>query len=95
MEDNTQRRVHGFLSGRVQGVFFRASMRDKARDLGVAGWVRNLRDGRVEFVAEGDTEAVQQLVEWARVGPPHASVTDVELDEEPPTDSERYFRIRR
>lgn len=95
MDSTKQRRVHGLIRGRVQGVFFRASMRDKAGELDVTGWVRNRADGRVEFVAEGNADAVQQLVEWAAVGPPHAHVTDVEIEDETPTGSERHFRIRR
>ena len=92
---DSQRRVHGFISGRVQGVFFRASMRDRATDLGIGGWVKNLADGRVEFIAEGDEAAVQQLVDWARSGPPRAQVTDFELHEETPSGAEERFRIRR
>lgn len=90
-----QRRVHGFISGRVQGVFFRSSMRDKAVELGLTGWVRNLSDGRVEFVVEGAGEDVERLVSWARHGPPRAQVTGFELSEETPSDAETRFRIRR
>jgi acylphosphatase len=73
-------RVHG----RVQGVFFRDTMRRLARSHGVAGWVRNNRDGTVEAVLEGEEEAVGRLVRWAHEGPRGAQVDGVEvLDEEP------------
>jgi len=65
------------VSGRVQGVFFRASTRDRAFALGVSGHARNLPDGRVEVLACGEAEAVAALCEWLRLGPPHARVTDV------------------
>jgi len=73
-------RVHGYISGRVQGVFFRASTRDRARDLGLAGWVKNLDDGRVEFEAEGRRDDLENLVDWVREGPTQARVEDVELE---------------
>jgi acylphosphatase len=73
-------RAHVTVSGMVQGVFFRASTRDKARRLGVTGWVRNLYDGRVECLVEGDEDAVSQLISWCRHGPPGAHVTDVEIE---------------
>ncbi len=72
-------RAHVFISGKVQGVFFRATTRDKANELGVKGWVRNLRDGRVEAVFEGDEDAVKKLIEWCHVGPPAARVEKVEV----------------
>jgi acylphosphatase len=87
------RRAHLFVSGEVQGVFFRASTRAVARQLGLAGFVRNLWDGRVEIVAEGEDEAVQKLVEWARVGPPHAQVTDVEVKDEEATGEFQGFSV--
>jgi acylphosphatase len=77
-----RRRV--FVSGRVQGVLFRDTCRSEAQRLGVAGWVRNLYDGRVEAVFEGSPDAVDQMVAWAHHGPPHAVVVKVEVvDEEP------------
>jgi acylphosphatase len=71
-------RKHLWVSGRVQGVWYRGSCRDVARTLGVAGWARNLPDGRVEVVAEGPEDAVEQLVAWCKQGPPAAEVLAVE-----------------
>jgi len=87
-------RVHLLVSGRVQGVFFRARTRDRAHALGVAGWVRNLPDGRVEIVAEGPQSAVDALVTWAAEGPPAAQVDDITATWEPPTQKETDFSIR-
>jgi len=75
-------RVHVFVSGRVQGVWFRESTRKMATQLGVAGWVRNLPDGRVEAVFEGPPEAVRDAVEFVHVGPPRAMVDRVESSDE-------------
>jgi len=72
-------RAHLFISGRVQGVFFRANMRRVAREHGVKGWVRNLPDGRVEAVLEGPEDAVKKVIEWAHRGPPLARVEKVEV----------------
>lgn len=68
------------MSGHVQQVGFRQSCRSVARSLGLVGWVRNLADGRVEFMAQGGSEAVDALVTWAWVGPGSARVTGVESD---------------
>lgn len=72
-------KVHVFVSGKVQGVFFRSSTKDKAEELGLSGWVRNLPDGRVEAVFEGDKEDVDKMVDWCRKGPEYARVTGVEI----------------
>jgi acylphosphatase len=81
------------VSGRVQGVFFRDTVRNAADREGVAGWVRNNPDGTVEAVFEGDADAVERLVALSREGPPGARIQDVELFDEP---EERIqgFRIR-
>lgn len=70
-----------YVSGRVQGVFFRASTRQKAVELGCAGYVRNLPDGRVEVLALGEPHALNQLIEWLWKGPPAAQVSNVEVIE--------------
>jgi acylphosphatase len=76
------------VSGRVQGVWFRDSCQREARRLGVAGWVRNCDDGRVEVVIEGPPDAVNELANWCQHGPPRAQVTALELvDEEPAGES--------
>lgn len=86
-------RAHVFISGRVQGVNFRAYMRDRAREAGVEGWVRNLSDSRVEAVFEGTRPAVQKLVSWCYSGPVHAEVAKVDLTWEEPTGNEGSFGI--
>ena len=68
--------------GRVQGVFFRASTRRKARELGLVGWVKNRPDGSVEIMAQGDEQAVQALIEWAYDGPDRARVDELKLTED-------------
>jgi acylphosphatase len=72
---------HLAISGRVQGVGFRFYMERKARELGIAGWVRNRRDGSVESVVQGDPGAVETIIEWARRGPPSAVVAEVKVSE--------------
>ena len=72
------------VHGDVQGVYFRDSTQDEAESKGVAGWVRNRDDGAVEAVFEGDSDAVEAIVEWCRSGPSRADVEDVEVSEEEP-----------
>lgn len=69
------------VSGRVQGVFYRASTRQKAIDLGVSGYARNLPDGRVEVLAVGQASTVESLIAWLAVGPPASQVSGVEVSE--------------
>lgn len=76
------RRVHLYISGRVQGVCFRAEACDEAYKLGIKGWVRNLPDGRVETVAEGEDTAIEEFVKYCHKGPPGAYVRKVEISEE-------------
>ena len=91
MSDRT--RAHVFVSGTVQGVYYRANTRDTAREVSVDGWVRNLPDGRVEAVFEGPEETVESMVEWCHDGSPAAEVTEVDVEYEEP-DSEDGFEIR-
>ena len=71
--------LHGFVSGRVQGVFFRAATQRQAQTLGVRGWVRNCRDGRVELLIHGPAQAIGHLRLWPASGPPMAAVQDLQL----------------
>jgi acylphosphatase len=87
-------RLHVWVSGRVQGVFFRDSTRRRARELGLTGWVRNLPDGRVEAVFQGDRDACEEALAFVRVGPPAAVVTGVEHRWEEDEEPFRDFRIR-
>ncbi|MBS1263293.1 MAG: Acylphosphatase [Methanonatronarchaeales archaeon] len=77
-------RAHVFVSGRVQGVFYRAGTRERARELGVSGWVRNLPDGRVEAVFEGEGSKVDEMLKWCRDGSAAARVETVEVEREEP-----------
>ncbi|TVM15367.1 acylphosphatase [Oceanidesulfovibrio indonesiensis] len=80
------RTLHCLVSGRVQGVWFRGFTQDTARSLGLAGWVRNLPDGRVEAKAQGDDDSLAAFREKLRQGPPYSSVHSVdcnEIDDEP------------
>ncbi len=85
-------RRHLKVSGRVQGVFFRETLRRMAIEAGVAGWARNTRDG-LETVLEGPRDEVERLVRWCRQGPPHAVVIHVQVEEEDPA-GESEFRVR-
>jgi acylphosphatase len=77
-------RMHVFVTGTVQGVAYRASTREAARERGVNGWVRNLDDGRVEAVFEGDEETVEAMVEWCETGSSAAQVESVRTEREDP-----------
>jgi acylphosphatase len=87
-------RVHIYISGIVQGVSFRYYTLQEANRAGVTGWVRNLPDGRVEAVIEGDDAAVERLLAWCRQGPRGAHVEHVEVLPETATGDYRAFRIR-
>jgi acylphosphatase len=81
------------VDGRVQGVWFRDSANREAASLGIAGSARNLHDGRVELVAEGPSDKVDQFVAWAHAGPPRAVVTSVSVEDETPS-GQRGFTVR-
>ena len=91
----TLRRAHLRIHGTVQGVSFRAYARDQARRLKLCGWVRNLADGDVEAIAEGNSDEIEAFVAWCHKGPPEAAVESVSLGEENPTPGEfSAFEIR-
>ncbi|AQL44190.1 acylphosphatase [Halorientalis sp. IM1011] len=77
-------RAHVYVTGKVQGVYYRANTRDTARERGVDGWVKNLDDGRVEAVFEGGEGDVESLVEWCHDGSPRARVDDVTVEYDDP-----------
>lgn len=77
-------RARVVITGRVQGVFFRAETRETAESLGLSGWVRNVPDGSVEAVFEGERSRVREAVEWCRKGPPGARVDAIEVKMEEP-----------
>ncbi|WP_255167754.1 acylphosphatase [Natrononativus amylolyticus] len=87
---NDRTRAHVFVSGTVQGVYYRANTRDTARERGVDGWVRNLEDGRVEAVFEGPEEAVDSMIEWCHGGSPAAEVEDVQAEYEEPRGADGF-----
>ena len=73
--------VNLLIKGKVQGVFYRASARDKAVELGITGWVKNTQDGNVEIVASGGKESLKEFIEWCHEGPSRAKVTAVTVTE--------------
>jgi len=86
-------RAHVYVSGRVQGVFFRSSVADLAESLRVGGWVKNLRDGRVETVIEGEKDEIDKVVKFCQKGPPGAYVTDLKVEWEEPRGEFLTFQI--
>ena len=91
--DDTRVRVHVFVEGRVQGVWFRDSAGREAVRLGVRGWVRNLSDGRVEAIYEGPRDAVEEMIAWTNHGPDRARVTRLQIEDEAPR-GETGFSVR-
>lgn len=90
----TDRRVRIFVTGRVQGVFFRQALKVAAKRNGVHGWVRNLSDGRVEAVLEGSDGGLDRVTEWVHAGPANARVEDVEIRNEEPFGEFDSFDVR-
>ena len=72
-------RVHVLISGRVQGVWYRASTKQKADELGLTGWAKNTADGNVEAVFEGEKTRIDEMITWCWIGPPRAQVTDIKI----------------
>jgi|UniRef100_A0A7C3SHZ0 acylphosphatase len=91
MTDLARARV--LISGRVQGVFYRAHTRDQARARGLKGWVRNLPDGRVAALFEGKRAAIEDMINWCRLGPPYAAVDEVQVEWQPYQGEFEDFRI--
>jgi acylphosphatase len=92
----TNSSAHVYVSGYVQGVFFRVSTARRARALRLGGWVRNLPDGRVEALFQGEEDAVRSMVEWCRIGPPHATVEALDVtweQQQGEQESERFTRF--
>ena len=88
------KRVHVYISGRVQGVFFRAETQHAAVGFSLTGWVRNMADGRVEALFEGENESVDKMLEWCHIGPPAAKVKEVQTEEEPYRGEFQDFSIK-
>ena len=94
MTANTEARLHAVVEGRVQGVGYRYFVEDEAMSLDLKGWVRNLWDGRVEVVAEGQRQALEKLLVALRRGPRASSVTDIQVEWSPSTGGFTHFTIR-
>ena len=77
-----QQRVRLLVSGNVQGVFFRQALKVVAKKNNVLGWVRNLKDGGVEAILEGDNKSINSVIEWIRIGPANSRVDDIEVSNE-------------
>ncbi len=88
-----RKRAHVLISGRVQGVWFRASTRDKAEQFGLSGWVRNTKDGKVEAVFEGEENGVEEMIKWCHHGPSLARVDKVNIKWEETKNEFLDFRI--
>ena len=87
-------RARVLVSGRVQGVFFRSETRYEAEKRGIKGWIRNLPDGKVEAVFEGEEKSVREIIEFCKRGPPGAKVTKVDVTWESYTGKIRHFETR-
>ncbi|MBW2599769.1 MAG: acylphosphatase [Deltaproteobacteria bacterium] len=94
--ESATRRVHVFITGRVQGVFFRAETKKQALESGLAGWVKNLDDNRVEAIFEGSENDVEKMIDWCKKGPRFAHVREVKIVEESRPVGTRFedFEIR-
>jgi acylphosphatase len=86
--------VHAVITGQVQGVSFRYFTYHEALKLGLKGWVRNLRDGRVEALFEGEQESIERVLGWCKLGPPAARVEEVQVEWQPPSGKLDAFRVR-
>lgn len=82
------------ISGRVQGVFYRANAQQQASALGLLGWVRNLQDGRVELLACGDQSTLKELEKWLQIGPEYAKVSNIDVITEDLKELSDKFEVR-
>jgi acylphosphatase len=94
IHNQNKAKAHVLISGQVQGVFFRDATRKKAEDLRITGWVRNLPDGRVEVLFEGEKEAIDKIIEWTKKGPDSARVEDIKVKWEEYKDEFSSFAIK-
>ncbi|MFQ5920417.1 MAG: acylphosphatase [Nitrososphaerales archaeon] len=94
MSSSKKIRAHVFVKGRVQGVYFRQKLRIAAKRRKVTGWVRNLNDGRVEALLEGNDRNVSEVIEWCHAGPAEARVDDVRVEYEPHTGEFSSFEVK-
>ncbi len=90
-----KKHMHAYVSGRVQGVFFRSTTRSKAKKYGITGWVQNLADGRVELRAEGNMEQLKKLEDFLHEGPRFAKVENVEVNFSEDIQNYGQFRVKR
>ena len=86
--------VNLIISGRVQGVFYRATCEKIAEGLGLNGWVRNLPSGQVEVLVQGEKEKIEKLISWCKKGPPSAKVSDVKVEWQEVSKTFTYFEIK-
>ena len=89
-----KKNVHVIISGRVQGVWFRANTRQKAEQLGITGWVRNTKEGNVEAIFEGEENQVNEMIQWCYRGPPLAKIKKVEIINQNTTNNYNEFSIK-
>jgi acylphosphatase len=89
-----RKRAHLLIEGRVQGVFYRQSMKKIAEIYGVSGWVRNLFTGDVEAIVEGDEDGVNHVIDWCRIGPENARIDEVLVNWQKPLDETSLFIVK-
>jgi len=94
MIQNNKNQIHLFITGQVQGVFFRSQAKQKARSLGITGWIKNLPNGQIEAVAQGDQNKIKQFIDWCEQGPQLAQVEKVEIKTEQYQSEYQDFEVR-
>ena len=87
-------KVHVIISGKVQGVWFRANTKNKAEQLNIIGWVRNTPDGKVEAIFEGEERDVHEMIKWCNEGPPLANVKNIDVEPSSPLNGFDGFSIK-